>query len=299
MKKIAIALASVMMLCVVACDNSGKAPKLTSEADSISYALGLANGGNMRMRGAMMGQLDTTDISGFVKGLQDGLKYANDSTKDSYYAGLQFGLQFGKNLTAEQMEEFSRQLFGSDSTQNINAKLIKAGLLMGAKGNTSFMTLEQAGDYVQAKFDSLQQARQAEAEAEAQRYRQENEEYMAKLADNKELQVLDSTIYYQVITEGTGAIPADTSRVEVLYEGRLIDGTVFDSTNEDNEPRSFQANQVIDGWTAALTHMPVGSKWKVYIPWDKAYGVYGNGGVIKPYSALVFTIELVGIEGQE
>ncbi|MBO4905446.1 MAG: FKBP-type peptidyl-prolyl cis-trans isomerase [Bacteroidaceae bacterium] len=300
MKKIVLALASVMMLCVVACDNAGKAPKLENEADSLSYALGLANGGSMRMRYAMMGELDTTNIEGFLKGLQEGLSEANDTTKKDYYAGLQLGLQFGRNLTADQLEEFSRQLFGADSTQNINGKLIVAGILTAVKGGeNAFMQPDKAGEYVQQKFDSLQSARQAEAEAEQQRYKKENEDYMAQLANNPDLQVLDSAIYYQVLTEGTGAIPADTSRVKVKYEGRLIDGTIFDSTNEDDQPRSFQANQVIDGWTTVLTHMPVGSKWKVYIPWDKAYGQYGNGSVIKPYSTLVFTIELIEIEGQE
>ena len=101
---------------------------------------------------------------------------------------------------------------------------------------------------------------------------------------------------YEVIEEGKGEIPADTIRVKVNYEGRLINDTIFDSSLQRNEPMTFRCNQVIPGWTEALTHMPVGSKWKVYIPQDQAYGSREAGGKIKPFSTLVFEIELLSIE---
>ena len=118
------------------------------------------------------------------------------------------------------------------------------------------------------------------------------------LAENKTkdgVKTTPSGLQYKVITEGTGAIPADSSKVKVNYKGTLIDGTEFDSSYKRNEPATFRANQVIKGWTEALTMMPVGSKWELYIPQELAYGAR-ESGQIKPFSTLVFEVELIGIE---
>jgi FKBP-type peptidyl-prolyl cis-trans isomerase FklB len=98
-----------------------------------------------------------------------------------------------------------------------------------------------------------------------------------------------------VIKKGTGALPTDTSRVKVHYHGTLIDGTVFDSSVERKEPATFGVNQVIKGWTEALKLMPVGSKYKLYIPQELAYGG-ADQGTIKPFSVLIFEVELLSIE---
>ena len=119
------------------------------------------------------------------------------------------------------------------------------------------------------------------------------------LAENKTKEGVVTTpsgLQYKIITKGTGEIPADTSKVKVNYKGTLIDGTEFDSSYKRNEPTTFRANQVIKGWTEALTMMPVGSKWEVYIPQELGYGGRETGGQIKPFSALVFEVELVSIE---
>ena len=105
-----------------------------------------------------------------------------------------------------------------------------------------------------------------------------------------------SGLQYKIITKGTGEIPADSSKVKVNYKGTLIDGTEFDSSYKRKEPATFRANQVIKGWTEALTMMPVGSKWELYIPQELAYGARETGGPIKPFSTLIFEVELVGIE---
>ena len=118
---------------------------------------------------------------------------------------------------------------------------------------------------------------------------------MAKIAKKEGIKELGDGIYYEVLTEGKGAIPADTNRVKVNYEGKLINDTIFDSSYKRNEPTTFRCNQVIPGWTNALTHMPVGSKWKVYIPQDQAYADR-EMGQIKPFSCLIFTIDLLEIE---
>ena len=120
------------------------------------------------------------------------------------------------------------------------------------------------------------------------------EEWMAANAKKEGVKVLPSGVQYKVIKEGKGAMPKDTSLVTVNYEGRLINGTVFDSSYKNGKPVDLRANQVIKGWTEALVHMPEGSVWEVYIPQELAYGERETGQ-IKPFSPLVFKIELIKV----
>jgi len=120
----------------------------------------------------------------------------------------------------------------------------------------------------------------------------------AKLAKKKKsgIVVLPSGLQYKILVKGDGPVAKETDKVKVKYEGRLIDGTVFDSTEKHGgEPATFAPNQVIKGWTEALTMMPVGSKWQLYIPQELAYGSR-EAGDIKPFSALIFDVEVLGIE---
>ena len=109
------------------------------------------------------------------------------------------------------------------------------------------------------------------------------------------MKTLPSGLQYKVITEGKGALPKDTSLVEVNYEGRTIDGKVFDSSYKRNQPAEMRTNQVIKGFTEALVHMPAGSVWEVYIPQNLAYGER-EAGEIKPFSTLIFKIELLKVK---
>ena len=120
------------------------------------------------------------------------------------------------------------------------------------------------------------------------------EKYLADYAKKAGVKKLDGGVLYRVIKEGKGEMPTDTSWVRVHYEGKTIDGKVFDSSYERKDPVQLRANQVIPGWTTALTHMPVGSTWEVVIPQDKAYGDRETPQ-IKPFSTLIFKIELVGV----
>jgi FKBP-type peptidyl-prolyl cis-trans isomerase FklB len=122
------------------------------------------------------------------------------------------------------------------------------------------------------------------------------EKFLAENKTKEGVVTTESGLQYKIITEGKGAIPAKTDRVSVNYKGTLIDGTEFDSSYKNNKPAVFGASQVIPGWTEALTMMPVGSKWELYIPQDLAYGSRETGSQIKPFSTLIFEVELVGIE---
>lgn len=126
--------------------------------------------------------------------------------------------------------------------------------------------------------------------------RKAGEEFMAKIAKEAGVQPLGGGVFYKELKAGTGAKPTQDSQVRVNYEGRLIDGTVFDSSYKRGEPATFGVGGVIQGWQIALKAMPVGSEWEVYIPQYYGYGANGSGSNIPPYSALVFKVELLGIE---
>ena len=120
------------------------------------------------------------------------------------------------------------------------------------------------------------------------------EEFLKKNAKADSVQTTASGLQYKILTKGTGEIPQATDKVKVHYEGHLIDGTEFDSSYKRDKPTTFPANQVIKGWTEALTMMPVGSKWMLYIPQELAYGDREQGK-ITPFSTLIFTVELLEI----
>lgn len=155
------------------------------------------------------------------------------------------------------------------------------------------MTKEEAQTFMQTQMDAVK------AKAMEKKYADNKAAGEKFLAENKTKEGVVTTpsgLQYKIITKGTGEIPADSSKVKVNYKGTLIDGTEFDSSYKRKEPATFRANQVIKGWTEALTMMPVGSKWELYIPQELAYGARETGGQIKPFSTLIFEVELVGIE---
>ena len=147
--------------------------------------------------------------------------------------------------------------------------------------------------YTRTAMETIKAKAVAEKYAE---YKAENEKFLADNKTKEGVKTTASGLQYKVIKEGKGEIPTETSRVKVHYKGTLIDGTEFDSSYKRNEPATFGVNQVIKGWTEALKLMPVGSKWELYIPQELAYGDRQTGGQIKPFSTLIFEVELLDIE---
>ncbi len=148
---------------------------------------------------------------------------------------------------------------------------------------------------INAAFQEIQQQLQAQQAADAEKFAAEGEAFLAENAKREEVTVLESGLQYEVIETGTGEIPTAASTVKTHYAGTLIDGKEFDSSYRRGQPAEFPVGGVIKGWTEALQLMPVGSKWKLYIPYALAYGAQGAGGDIGPYQALVFDIELLDI----
>ena len=157
------------------------------------------------------------------------------------------------------------------------------------EGRTPEMSYQEAQTAINNFFAELQ--RKA-----GQKNREEGQTFLAANAQRPEVVTLPSGLQYEVMREGTGAKPKPSDTVEVHYHGTLIDGTVFDSSVRRGTPATFGVTQVIPGWVEALQLMPVGSKWKLYIPSELAYGAQGAGGAIGPHTTLVFEVELLGIK---
>ena len=287
MKKLSFIFVVAIAAIIASCGNGTPQADLKSDVDTLSYAIGMAQTQGLKEYLSHMG-VDSAYMDQFIKGLNEGANAGDDKKKTAYFMGIQIGQQISQQM----MKGINYELFGEDSTQTISLKNFMAGFVSGTLEEGGLMTMEEAQATARQKQADI---KKAQMEKKYGPWKQENEEFMAKIAKTEGLNKLENGVYYEVIEEGKGEIPADTSTVKVNYEGKLINDTVFDSSYKRNEPTSFRCNQVIPGWTNALTHMPVGSKWKVYIPQDQAYGDR-EAGQIKPFSALVFTIELLGIE---
>ncbi len=287
MKKIGIIAVAGVATLVSSCSSTPKAD-LKTEVDSLSYSIGMAQTQGLKPYLVNRLGVDTTYLAEFVKGLNEGANVGDDKRKTAYYAGIQIGQQVSQQM----ITGINYELFGEDSTQTISLQNFMAGFIAGVTEKGGKMTLEQAEELAQAKM------KEVKAKSLEKTYgdnKKEGEEFMASIAKKPGIKKLANGVYYEVIKEGDGEIPDDTSRVEVNYEGKLVNDTVFDSSYERKSPTTFRCNQVIPGWTEALTHMPVGSTWMVYIPQEQAYADR-DAGKIKPFSALKFKIELLSIK---
>ena len=289
MKKISIIAAVVLAAIMTSCGNGTPKANMKSDVDSLCYAIGMAQSQGLKDYLVMRMGVDTTYLNEFIKGLNDGANAGDDKKKQAYFAGLQIGQQ----VSTQMIEGLQHEIYGEDSTQHVSQSNFMAGFVAGTLEDTTLMTMDAANEYAQANMRVIK-ARQMQAQYGDNK--KAGEEFMTEIAKKEGIkQIEESGVYYEVLTEGAGQIPADTSLVQVKYEGTLIDGTVFDGNMDQEKPMTFRCNQVIPGWTMALTHMPAGSKWKVYIPQDMAYGEREAGDKIKPFSTLVFVIDLVSV----
>jgi len=157
-------------------------------------------------------------------------------------------------------------------------------------GKTPKFSPEQANGIIQAYLQEV-------TESKFEVYKKEGEDFLAANKDKAGVQTTSTGLQYEVISEGSGVKPSANDTVQVHYHGTLIDGTVFDSSVDRGLPATFGVHQVIKGWTEALQLMPVGSKYRLYIPQDLAYGAHPHpGGAIKPFMTLIFDVELLAIQ---
>lgn len=270
-----------------ACGNSTPKANLKNDVDTMSYALGMSQSQGLKEFLVERMDVDTAYMEDFIKGLNDGANAGDNKKKAAYYAGIQIGQQISNQM----ITGINHEVFGDDSTRTISLENFMAGFVTGTTDKKGLMTKEQAMQLAQMKMAAIK-AKTMQEKYGANKIA--GEKYLAANKKKPGVVTLPSGVQYKVIKEGNGPIPADTSMVTVNYEGKTIDGKVFDSTYERKSPATLRANQVIKGWTDVLLKMPVGSVWEVVIPQERGYGDRDQGK-IKPFSTLIFKIELVSI----
>ena len=264
--------------------------QLTTSSDSVSYTAGMnATNGLLSYLIQQQG-VDTAYMADFVRGFQEMVNSGADPKIKAYAAGLEIANQVRNRLLPDMVKEFT------DSPDSIIANLYYRGFTDALQKDTTLFTQKTANAFFKEK------ERKDKVAKEEKLYgpnRDAGESFLAENAKKEGVVTTRSGLQYKVLVKGEGEIPQKTDRVQVNYEGRLVDGTVFDASKKHGDkPMEFRADQVIKGWTEALTMMPVGSKWQIYIPYKLAYG-NRNQGEIKPYSALIFDVELVGIANKK
>ena len=286
MKKIVLCAAIVAAAGFASCTSQAPKANMKSDIDSLSYMMGVSNTNGLKDFAEQRMGVDSITWADFVKGIEEGINKA--TKKDRAYTA---GVQIGQQLSADMFEGMNSQLFGNDSTQSLSKANFMAGFIAAIK-NSAIVSQEEAQEYAKTHTEAIK----AKAmEAQYGENKAAGEKFLAENKTKEGVVTTESGLQYKIIKAGKGEIPTKSSTVKVHYKGTLIDGTEFDSSYSRNAPTSFRADQVIAGWTEALTMMPVGSKWELYIPQELAYGVR-EAGKIKPFSALVFEVELLEIE---
>lgn len=294
MKKFGIFMVIAAAAGMASCTAQAPKADLKSEMDSLSYALGMAHTDGLKPYLVNRVGMDTTYIDDFIKGLNEGARAGGDKKQMAYYAGIQIGQQIANQMIPRSDFEIT----GADSIHVIDFNNYMAGFVAGALEKGGLMTTLNAQTYANTHMEAIKEKKLEETFADN---KLAGEKFLEENKKKEGVITTPSGLQYEVLVAGTGIIPADSCKVKVNYTGTLIDGTKFDSSYDRKtkdgkpQPATFRVKQVIKGWTEALTMMPVGSKWKIYVPQELAYGSRDTGK-IKPFSALIFEIELVGIE---
>ena len=248
-------------------------------ADSFSYAIGVVQAQSLKQYLQMQENVSDAEMEYFIEGLTSTISDDAQKRENARVAGYKIAKMNSERIVPSINKSFT----GKEDSTYLDEKIFVNGIVDALRGKAEVadsvaqQTVERQQNYYLGQIKNAQ---------------------LAWLDNNKKIKgvkTLPSGLQYKVIKEGNGAVPTADQEVEVNYEGKLIDGTVFDSSYKRNKPSSFKCNQVIKGWTEALTMMPVGSEWELYIPYDLAYGEQGNRN-IPPYATLIFKVELLNIK---
>ena len=290
MKKIVL-FAAVAAMGLASCTSQAPKANLKSDIDSLSYMIGVNQGNGLSEVATTHMGIDSAYVAEFLKGIEAGAAEGASATNAKALAFV-IGKQIGLQASGLMFNQINGNIFGKDSETSLSKDNFLAGLLAVAN-NKAVVTTTDAQAFINAQLDAIKEKATEKQYADN---KAAGEKFLAENATKEGVKTTESGLQYKVIKEGKGEIPTKESTVKVHYKGTLIDGTEFDSSYKREEPTSFRADRVIAGWTEALTMMPVGSKWELYIPQELAYGSRQTGEQIKPFSALVFEVELLEIE---
>lgn len=251
--------------------------KPVSPAD-FSYAAGVAQSSSLAQFLAQRSGVDSAHIKDFVEGLNKEVSADEAAKLRALLASIDI-----KKQMPQIVQSMNQQATGKGDTTYVDATIFLKGLTEGLL-KTNTLSADSATKIEQQQYDYY-----------TQQLKTRNADFLKNYAKQKGVKSTASGLLYKVIKEGDGAMPTDTSEVEVHYEGKLVDGTVFDSSYKRGETATFAVNQVIKGWSEAVKLMKVGAEYEVCLPYEIAYGERGTRG-IPPYSTLIFKIELKGIK---
>lgn len=253
--------------------------KPASTTDSLSYANGYIATQGLLPFIQQQYKVDTTYMADFVTGFNEAMAYGDTPQANARLAGMEIARMVKERIVPTIETEMK------SSGNTLNKTYFNEGFVAAISNDSTVFNMAKANEYNTKALSAA------------------GEKFLAENKTKPGVKTLADGLQYKVITVGTGEKPTKTDEVEVIYEGKLIDGTVFDATynhpgnkkdNADLKPDKFNVGRLIKGWTEALTLMPVGSKWEIYIPQELAYGER-PAGKIPPYSALIFTLELKSI----
>ena len=257
--------------------------KLVSPSDTVSYIAGMAATEGLLPYLQQSYGVDAEYMADVLRGFEEAQAHTDDSAFKAYAAGMQIASMVNSRILPNMKQAFE------GSADSIRQAMFIKGFIAALQNDTTFFAQSEASKLYRQRAEQVVETRNAA-------YKKENEDWLKANAKKEGMQTTPSGLQYKVLVAGNGPKPKATDKVKVKYEGRMIDGTVFDSSyKRDPQTNSFRCNEVIKGWTEALTMMPVGSKWEICIPQELAYGAR-QAGQIKPYSTLVFTVELLEIE---
>ena len=266
--------------------------QLLTSSDSVSYAGGMSVTNGLIPFLVQQQGVDTTYMADFIRGFQEVVKAGGDPKLKAYVAGMEIAGQVRDRMLPGMTNDFT------DSPDSISADLFYRGFADALSADSTHFTQKGFGDLDGFDLVCILVCNSLHLIILRTMHgpnREAGRKFLEENAKRDSVVTLPSGLQYQVLVKGEGEVPQATDRVKVNYEGRLIDGTVFDaSSRHGSEPAEFTPQQVIKGWTEALTMMPVGSKWRLFIPSDLAYGDR-DSGQIKPFSTLIFDVELVEI----
>ena len=252
------------------------------EAKTFSYAMGVAQGESLKQYLTSQMGVDTAYVKYAIEAMTTSVSEEDRKRIEATAAGLRIAEMNRRNLPF-----INKQACGKEDSTFVDIAEFERGLSEAALGKAA-LSQDSAMKTVEQQFKHQQAS-----------YKKANLDWLEANKKLKGVKTLPSGLQYRVLTEGNGPVATDSSEVEVHYEGKLIDGTIFDSSYKRGQPATFRPNQVIKGWTEALTLMPEGSVWELYIPASLGYGEQGSGRSIPGNSTLIFKVEALKVKPTE
>ena len=282
MKRLNVVIAGMAIAVLASCGGVGKGSVTMNDVkDTISYSIGMGRAVRVYRDQLPYDVIDSTTIKAFMKGFIDAASNPDDKTKLAYALGV----EIGSDEMSRAFIGLGENLFGAGESLNRDAYV--KGFRDGILEDWKVMSFDEADETANRLYEELTQR-------QFDKVKDEGIAFLEEKAKEEDVFKTASGLLYQVIKLGDGGPkPTATSDVEVRYRGELIDGTVFD---EATTPISLNLGGVIQGWAEGVQLMSVGDKYRFFIPYELGYGERGAGNDIKPYSALVFEVELVSID---